>query len=144
MALVSWLVLVAVLLTQVFTATLHILSRVIMKGGTFIFALITYYNAVSALSIAPLAYYFERSAEKKFGCTVCFWLFASAPIVLHDTTATFATNLYNLIPIFTFLLSLITGTEKLDLRTKQGKIKTFGVLLSLVGALVASLYKGNE
>ncbi|EXB38592.1 Auxin-induced protein 5NG4 [Morus notabilis] len=154
MALASWLVLAAVLLAQVFTATLHILSRVIMKDGTFVYAVITYRNVVSALSIAPLAYYFERSAEKKFGRAVCFWLFASAATVtsnsafyyygLRDVTATFATNLYNLVPIFTFLLSLITRTEKLDLRTKQGKIKTFGVLLSLVGALVASLYKGKE
>ncbi|EXB38594.1 Auxin-induced protein 5NG4 [Morus notabilis] len=154
MALASWLVLAAVLLAQVFKATLHILSRVIMKDGTFVFALITYHNTVSALSIAPLAYYFERYGEKKFGCAICFLPFASAATVisdssfyyygLRDVTATFATNLYNLIPIFTFLLSLITKTEKLDLRTKQGKIKTFGVLLSLVGALVASLYKGNE
>ncbi|XP_024017069.1 WAT1-related protein At5g64700-like [Morus notabilis] len=154
MALASWLVLATVLLAQVFTATLHILSRVIMKDRTFVYALITYRNAASALSIAPLAYYFERSTEKKFGYAVCFWLFVSAAIVisdsafyyygLHDTTATFATNLYNLIPIFTFLLSLITRTEKLDLRTRQGKIKTFGVLLSLVGALVASLNKGKE
>ncbi|XP_024017071.1 WAT1-related protein At3g30340-like [Morus notabilis] len=116
MALASWLVLTAVLLAQVFTAILYILSRVIMKDITFIFALSTYRNAVFALSITSLAYYFEKSGEKKFGCAIWFLLFASAATV----------------------------TKKLGLRTKQRKIKTFGVLLSLVGALVASLYKGKE
>ena len=88
---------------------------------------------------------------------------------LRDTTATYATNFLNLIPIVTFLFSIITGyvlmhhiicccfdmdwnkmdwcvcrIEEVKVKTKAGKLKSFGALLCLAGALTTSLYSGHE
>ncbi|KAK9045084.1 hypothetical protein V6N11_058974 [Hibiscus sabdariffa] len=63
---------------------------------------------------------------------------------LRDTTATYSTNFLNIIPIVTFLLSVIFRIEKLGLGSKAGKIKTAGAFLCVGGALTASLYKGKS
>ncbi|KAL7003742.1 hypothetical protein U1Q18_004890 [Sarracenia purpurea var. burkii] len=63
---------------------------------------------------------------------------------LRDTTATYATNFLNLIPIVTFGFCTIFGLEKLRLGTKAGKVKTAGTILCVAGALTISLYKGKE
>lgn len=61
---------------------------------------------------------------------------------LGDTTATYASNFLNLIPITTFIFSTILRIEKLGLHTRVGKIKTMGAMLCLAGALTVALYKG--
>ena len=53
-------VVLAMLLVQVFSTGMQVLSRVALVKGTFVFALMTYRNVVAALCVAPLAYYFER------------------------------------------------------------------------------------
>ncbi|XP_028062870.1 WAT1-related protein At3g30340-like isoform X3 [Camellia sinensis] len=63
---------------------------------------------------------------------------------LRDTTATYATNFLNLIPVATFVFSIIARMEKLRLRTKAGKVKTGGAIMCLAGALTISLYKGTS
>ena len=50
----------AVLLVQLFLAKMQLLSRVILVDGTFVFALIVYCNLVTALCLAPLAFFFKR------------------------------------------------------------------------------------
>ncbi|EXB94721.1 Auxin-induced protein 5NG4 [Morus notabilis] len=148
-------IVLAMLLVQVFATGMQLLSRVILVEGTFIFALMAYRHVVAAICVAPLAFYFERGQEKKFGWWVWFWLFINALTGitfamgmfyygLRDTTATYATNFLNLIPIVTFILSIITRIEKLKLHTRAGKMKTLGALLCVAGALTTSLYKGKE
>ncbi|XP_062074825.1 WAT1-related protein At5g64700-like [Humulus lupulus] len=148
-------VVLAMLMVQVFSTGMQVLSRVVLVKGTFVFALITYRNVVAALCVAPLAYYFEiRDHEMKFDWQVWFWLFVNALNVvgttglfyygLKDTTATYATNFLNLIPIVTFVVSVITRMERLRLGTKPGKVKTIGALLCVSGAIVTGLYKGKE
>ncbi|GFP94322.1 wat1-related protein at1g09380 [Phtheirospermum japonicum] len=143
------------LVVQLITAGLQILSRVILSEGTFIFALITYRHVVAALSIVPFALYFERGAVKKLTFAAFFWLFMVALTGismamglfyygLKDTSATYATNFLNLIPVFTFLFATIFRIEKLGLGTKAGKIKTVGAMLCLAGALTIALYKGQS
>lgn len=142
------------LMVQVFGTGLQLLSRIILSEGTFIFALMAYRHIVGALCVAPFAIYFERGSIKKLNWTACFWLFmvASSGISmamgfyyfgLRDTTATYATNFLNLIPITTFLFSTILRIEKLRLNTRAGKVKTVGAMLCLTGALTISLYKGK-
>ncbi|KAJ8446392.1 hypothetical protein Cgig2_019285 [Carnegiea gigantea] len=62
---------------------------------------------------------------------------------LRDTTATYATNFLNLIPIVTFIFSIILRMDRLNLNTRRGKIKVIGTLLCVAGALTVSLYKGK-
>ncbi|XP_062076084.1 WAT1-related protein At1g09380-like [Humulus lupulus] len=144
------------LLVQAFATGMQLLSRVILVRGTFVFALMTYRHLVAALCVAPLAFYFERvSKEKKFEWKKVFlWLFANALAGitsamglfyygLRETSATYATNFLNLIPIVTFVLSIFFKLEQVELHTKAGKVKIIGALVCVAGALTSSLYKGK-
>ncbi|KAF3432717.1 hypothetical protein FNV43_RR23819 [Rhamnella rubrinervis] len=144
----------AMLMVQLFATGLQLFSRVILTQGTFIFTLMAYRHVVAALCVAPLAYLYERNTPKNLNWSVWFWLFVNALIGitsamslfyygLRDTTATYATNFLNLIPIATFILSTVTRIEKLNLHTRAGTIKTLGAILCVGGALTTSLYRGK-
>ncbi|KAL0317908.1 UNVERIFIED_CONTAM: WAT1-related protein [Sesamum angustifolium] len=140
---------------QGITTGLQLLARVILSEGTFVFALMAYRHVVAAFAVLPLALYFERGAVKKLSIAAFFWLFMVALTGismtlglfyygLKDTTATYATNFLNLIPLITFLFSTILRIEALGLQSRAGKMKTLGAMLCLAGALSIALYKGNS
>ena len=52
--------LVGMIMVQLVGTGLHILTRIILTQGTFIFALIVYRHLLAALCIAPFAFYFEK------------------------------------------------------------------------------------
>ncbi|XP_019460775.1 PREDICTED: WAT1-related protein At5g64700-like [Lupinus angustifolius] len=145
----------SMLLVQLFATGMQLLSRVILVQGTFIFALIAYRHIVAALCVAPFALYFERGHAKKFTWSVCSWIFINALVGmtmalglfyygLRDTSATYSVNFLNLVPICTFLVSIICGMEKLGLQTWSGKAKAVGAILCVGGAIATSLYKGKD
>ncbi|KAK8513148.1 hypothetical protein V6N12_037640 [Hibiscus sabdariffa] len=146
--------LAGMLAVQVFATGQQLLSKVILTQGTFIFALMAYRHLVASLCVAPLAFFFERENSKKMTWSTWFWLFINALTGitaamglfyygLRDTTATYSTNFLNIIPIVTFVFSVILGIEKVGLGSKAGKIKTAGAFLCVGGALTTSLYKGK-
>ncbi|RDX63098.1 WAT1-related protein, partial [Mucuna pruriens] len=63
---------------------------------------------------------------------------------LRDTSATYSVNFLSLVPIFTFIISIICRMEKVGLQTWRSKVKTVGAILCVGGALTTSLYKGKE
>ncbi|KAK2972809.1 hypothetical protein RJ640_028337 [Escallonia rubra] len=129
------------LAVQLIATGLQLLSRIILSEGTFVFALMTYRHVVGAVCVTPFALYLDRGKWRKLSwisMAMGFFYFG-----LRDTTATYATNFLNLIPIVTFLFSTTLRIEKLGLQTRAGKIKTLGAALCLAGALTISLYKGK-
>ncbi|KAF7149361.1 hypothetical protein RHSIM_Rhsim03G0217300 [Rhododendron simsii] len=143
------------LMVQVIGTGLQLLSKVILGHGQFIFALMAYRHVVGALCVAPFAFFLERGKGKELSLSIGFWLFMNALTGismamglfyygLRDTTATYATNFLNLIPIVTFVFSTIVGMEKLRLGTRAGKVKTMGAILCAAGALTISLYRGKS
>ncbi|XP_048226852.1 WAT1-related protein At2g37460 isoform X4 [Ricinus communis] len=141
----KWLVsskaIVSMLMVQVFATGVQLLAKVILNNGTFVFALMAYRHVVAALCVAPFALYFERGITEKLSWLAFFWLFLSALSGIslamglfyygvRDTTATYAVNFLNLVPILTFVLSTITRIEKLGLRTPAGKIKILDIKAS--------------
>ncbi|KAE9464627.1 hypothetical protein C3L33_03424, partial [Rhododendron williamsianum] len=133
---------VLMLMVQVIGTGLQLLSKVILGHGQFIFALMAYRHVVGALCVAPFAFFLERGKGKELNwISMAMGLFYYG---LRDTTATYATNFLNLIPIVTFVFSTIVGMEKLRLGTRAGKVKTMGAILCVAGALTISLYKGKS
>ncbi|KAM7463599.1 hypothetical protein LguiA_031720 [Lonicera macranthoides] len=142
------------LIGEVLAAGLQLLSKVIISEGTFLFALMAYRHLAAALCVVPLALYFERGNVMKMSWSACLWLFMVALTGISmglgffyygqtDTTATYATNFLNLIPIVTFLFSAILRIERLRVCTRAGEIKIGGAILCLGGALTISLYRGT-
>ncbi|TKY56412.1 WAT1-related protein [Spatholobus suberectus] len=147
--------LLSMLLVQGFVTGMQLLSRVILVKGSFIFSLIAYRHIVAAVCVAPFAFYFERGRTMNFTPKVWFWLFVNALMGmtlaqglfyygLRDTSATYAVNFLNLVPICTFLTSIICRMERLGLHTWAGRAKCGGAMLCVGGALCTSLYKGKE
>ncbi|KAK6250842.1 EamA domain - like 10 [Theobroma cacao] len=151
----GWSQMVASMLAvQVFATGQQLLSKVILSQGTFIFALMAYRHLVAALCVAPFAFFLERGNSKKLTWSTWFWLFINALTGitaamglfyygLRDTTATYSTNFLNIIPIVTFVFSIVFRIEKLGLGTRAGKIKIVGAILCVGGALTTCLYKGK-
>ncbi|RAL46342.1 hypothetical protein DM860_015335 [Cuscuta australis] len=147
-------VLLGMLLVQAIATGLQLLSKVILGHGTFVFALLTYRHIVATFCVAPVALFRERESLKNLNVGVVVHLFFVAlfgiPMAmglfyygLRDTTATYATNFLNLIPIATFILSLIFRIEKLRWNHKDGKVKIIGAVFCLAGALTTTFYKGK-
>ncbi|KAE8661981.1 hypothetical protein F3Y22_tig00113721pilonHSYRG00036 [Hibiscus syriacus] len=145
----------SMLAVQVFATGQQLLSKVILNQGTFIFSFMAYRHLVAALCVAPFAFFLERADSKKLAWSTWFWLFINALTGitmamglfyygLRDTTATYSTNFLNVIPIVTFVFSILLRMEKLGLDSKAGKIKTMGAIICVGGALTTSLYKGKE
>ncbi|KAG6654475.1 hypothetical protein CIPAW_05G148200 [Carya illinoinensis] len=58
------------------------------------------------------------------------------------SSPTMASVAYDLIPAFTFILAIISGFEKLDLRVKSSRARCIGTIALITGALTVTLYKG--
>lgn len=50
----------AMVMVQIFVTGMQLLSKVILREGTFIFALMAYRHIVAAICVAPFAFFFER------------------------------------------------------------------------------------
>lgn len=59
---------------------------------------------------------------------------------LYFTSTTIESSVLNMIPAITYILSLMTGQEKLEIHTSWGKGKIFGTLFAVSGALTLMLW----
>ncbi|KAL6885454.1 hypothetical protein ACP4OV_010233 [Aristida adscensionis] len=62
---------------------------------------------------------------------------------LQDTTPSYAVIFLNIIPLMTFIMSLTFRIEPLHFGTIAGLLKIVGVVLSVGGTMLISLYKGK-
>ncbi|XP_058086554.1 WAT1-related protein At5g07050-like isoform X2 [Magnolia sinica] len=142
----------SMILVQLLSTGTVLLSKIVLNRGTFIFSLLTYRQIVAAFFLAPFAFFMERKMLSKLSWMALPWIFFNGLFGitmamglyyygLQYTSATFASNFLNLIPITTFILSTIAGMEKLGLGSKGGRIKVAGTMLCVAGALSVKLFK---
>ncbi|GAV91493.1 EamA domain-containing protein, partial [Cephalotus follicularis] len=60
------------------------------------------------------------------------------------TSATFASAMFNLIPLITFILAHVFGLKKLKLNTRASKATVLGTIIAIGGAMLLMFYKGLE
>ncbi|RDX95012.1 WAT1-related protein, partial [Mucuna pruriens] len=61
---------------------------------------------------------------------------------LGYSSPTLTLTMEDLIPAYTFLIAIISGMEKLDLKLRSCQAKSIGTVISIAGALTVTLYKG--
>ncbi|XP_065878916.1 WAT1-related protein At5g40240-like [Euphorbia lathyris] len=127
------------------------ISKVALAHGMSKYVSVVYYNALATFFLAPF-FFFNRKkrAPITFSLLLTFFLLAligsSGQIIflaaVKLSSPTLSSALANLIPIFTFLLALLTRMETVDLRRSSSQAKCLGAIVSVAGAFIVTLYKG--
>ncbi|CAN6466175.1 unnamed protein product [Victoria cruziana] len=142
-------------LVQVFMTGMLLLSKLCLDQGMNIFALLAYRHLVAAAFLAPLAYFCDRDQAKGMTCAASGWIFVCALsgitigmgfyyYGLLCTSTTFSATFLNLIPVLTFIFAVILRMEKLCLKNRAGVVKLGGTVVCVMGAMLATLYKGSS
>ncbi|RLN38570.1 WAT1-related protein [Panicum miliaceum] len=149
-AALRWKAPAAMVLVQLFQMGLVLLSKVVIGHGMFVFALVAYRSALGAAFLLPLALICERGKGRGASRWIIFHAFIgyAVPINLYynglrDTTSSYAIIFLNIIPLITFILSLMLRMERLQFATMAGSLKIAGVLASVGGTMLITFYKGK-
>ncbi|KAG8391720.1 hypothetical protein BUALT_Bualt01G0216500 [Buddleja alternifolia] len=132
----------------------NILFKKALGGGLDRLICVVYRQSISTLILIPFVYFWERNSWRKLtarlvgqmfvcallGLTLTQYLFM---VGLDYTTATFTNAFVNMVPVFTFIIALPMGMEKVNMKTNSGIAKVLGTLTCVAGALLLTLYKGT-
>ncbi|KAL5572253.1 hypothetical protein UlMin_021850 [Ulmus minor] len=136
-------------------AIVNLLLKKTLDEGVNNLIIVAYRQTISAIFLIPIAYFWERRSRTKLTAKILCQLFFSALIGvtltqfsfllgLEYTSATFSCAFLNMVPVFTFILALPLGLEKVNMKSKCGRAKILGTLVCVVGALILSLYRGKQ
>ncbi|XP_051146151.1 WAT1-related protein At5g40240-like [Andrographis paniculata] len=143
---------VGIVVVQLAQAGLMIAGKVAMSHGMTTFTFAFYANALSSLLLLPICSIIYRSDRPpllpSFLCG--FFLLGSIGFLvqilgysgLQYASATMSTSMLNLLPAFTFLFAVILRMEKFKLSSSTTQAKLIGTVVSIIGALVLTLYQG--
>ncbi|XP_015888953.2 WAT1-related protein At3g30340 [Ziziphus jujuba] len=131
----------------------NLLLKKALDQGLNHLVIVTYRQAISATFLFPIAYFWERKSRSELTPQILCHLFLSALIGitpsqylfligLEFTSATFSCAFLNMVPVITFILSLLFGLEKVNMKSKSGTAKVLGSLLCVCGALLLTIYRG--
>ncbi|XP_058094120.1 WAT1-related protein At3g18200-like [Magnolia sinica] len=143
---------VSMIFVQVISASYIVMSKVILVQGISSTVFLVYQFILATVCMAVPAFVFERNGPP-LSKSVLGWIFLLALIGITLTQNLLAACLYyisstveaavlNMIPAFTYIISISSREEKLEINTLWGKGKLFGTLLSVSGALSIMLWKG--
>ncbi|XP_006655696.1 WAT1-related protein At3g30340-like [Oryza brachyantha] len=150
----QWMPTVSMVATNVVIAIMTALIKQALNQGMNRLVLITFRQMVATVFLGPIAYFKERKTRPKFTAEIFGYMFLSGilgPVLLQYTlfvgleftTATFAATFGNMLPVVTFLISLVFRFEALNVKSKSGSAKISGTLVSLSGAMMLTFYKGS-
>ncbi|KAJ1255175.1 hypothetical protein BS78_K281800 [Paspalum vaginatum] len=151
---VGWKAPAAMVLVQLFNTGMVLLSKVAIGGGMPVLVLLAYRSLFGAAVILPLALLRERGKWKEMDWHAAGWIFLNAfigyavPMSLYyyglqDTTASYAIIFLYIIPLTTFILCFVFRMETLRITSTAGSLKIAGVIVSVGGTMIISLYKGK-
>ncbi|KAH1055301.1 hypothetical protein J1N35_033366 [Gossypium stocksii] len=139
-------------------AGMYIISLVSLKQGMSNFILCTYRHVVATIVIAPFAFILESTIRRKgnyqymltkewkWSLLIVFYRPVLDQNLYHlgmmKTTATYSSAFVNMLPAITFILAMIFRLEKINLKKIYSVAKIIGTAITVVGAMVMTLYKG--
>ncbi|CAL5047104.1 unnamed protein product [Urochloa decumbens] len=144
----------SMVVVQVLTVVMLLLSKVALNTGMRPFVLIVYRNLIATAAVTPLAFLFEREMWNKLNLSVLGWISLNATFGvvlamgsyyygLRATNPAYSAIFLNLIPIVTFVIAIIVGVEKVALGKWPGRMKLMGALTCVGGTMIVSLLKGR-
>ncbi|MCH85223.1 WAT1-related protein [Trifolium medium] len=139
------------ILVNLALAFVNLLLKMVLNEGMDYMSIVTYRQAISFIFMAPIAWFYER--KHKLEAHIICLLFLSALVGvtipqylfllgLQYTSATFSCAFLNMVPVFTFIMSVPFGIEKVNMKSKSGKAKILGTIVCIGGVLILAFYKG--
>ncbi|XP_022983799.1 WAT1-related protein At5g07050-like [Cucurbita maxima] len=135
-------------------AGMNIISAISLDRGMSHYVLVVYRHAFATVIMAPFALVFERKMIPKITLKIFAQLFVLAllgPLIdqnfyylgIKMTSPTFACAISNTLPSMTFIMALLCRMEKLELKSVRCQAKVFGTIVTMVGAMLMTFYKGS-
>ncbi|KAK9159497.1 hypothetical protein Syun_005838 [Stephania yunnanensis] len=125
---------VSMVAVQGITAGFFVLTNVILVEGMSSTVVLAYQYILAAVFMGFLALIFDRITLAQNLMAGCLYFISS----IVDTAV------INMIPVVTYILSVITREEKLQISTLWGKGKLIGTLVSVGGALTLMSWRGSS
>ncbi|KAL2323456.1 hypothetical protein Fmac_027835 [Flemingia macrophylla] len=141
-------------LVQLAFSFLYFLLEASLNKGLNPHVFVTFRHAVGGIVVLPFAYVRERKAWPKLTMTLFMELFFLSLFgisltlnmffaSMKYTTPSFVASMTNTISPLTFIFAVGFRLEVVDVKKPRGLAKVFGTVLSLIGALIMTLYKGH-
>ncbi|XP_058735696.1 WAT1-related protein At1g68170-like [Vicia villosa] len=146
---------VLMVLVQIAYAAANVFYKIATNDGMSIRVVTSYRLIVGAAFSFPLALVLERKNRPKLTRRVLFMSFCCGLFggslfqnlfftALALVSATFASAVYNLIPVITFILAVLCRLERLNMGTIAGKVTILGTITGVVGSMILIFFKGVE
>ncbi|XP_057718357.1 WAT1-related protein At5g07050-like [Arachis stenosperma] len=145
---------IAMISLQFGYAGMNIITKVSLNRGMSHYVLVVYRHAFATAAIAPFALVLERKVRPKITFLMFMQMFVLGllgPVIdqnlyymgLKFTSPTYSCALSNMLPAMTFVMAVIFRMEILDMRKVRCQAKVIGTVVTVVGAMLMTLYKGQ-
>ncbi|MCD9645045.1 hypothetical protein HAX54_033698 [Datura stramonium] len=145
---------IAMVIQQIAQVGLMVASQVVNNAGLTTFTFLFYSSFFSTLILIPFSYFLHRSALPPLWPAFVHGFFLLGVLGFLMQVLVFVGLLYSstllssailqLIPGFTFIIAVLLRMEAFEYKSLSTVAKTIGTLVSILGALVATLYQGAD
>lgn len=135
-------------------AGMNIITKVSLNRGMSHYVLVVYRHAFATAAIAPFAIFLEKKVRPKITFSIFMQMFVLGllgPVIdqnfyyagLKFTSPTFSCAMSNMLPAMTFVMAVLFRMEKLHIKKIRCQAKVLGTIVTVAGAMLMTLYKGN-